>query len=276
MNCESFAYFNGCRARVYDIADVKGQYIIRMLGSTKGLWTINECHMSKVLIKTAQPREPTSNCASFKDCGIDDSGNPEIEEVRKMAHRQFGKSVSERLTAKIAELNARYSDVWSDDISEPCKFEPMKIKLLPNAVLPAHARFYKNTPKMREEVRRQIQEQMDKGIISPAVTPCVSNVLLVKRPHMPGWFRFVVDYRRINDITEPEPLQMCDPKAQFECLMGKSIFGVVDMTSFYRQILLAECSRMFTGFATEDGTFVYNRVPMGVKNACSYSQRKLQ
>jgi len=40
--------------------------------------------------------------------------------------------------------------------------------------------------------------------------------------------------------------------------------------------ILHENSRMFTGFATEDGTFVYNRVPMGIKNACSYSRRKLQ
>ena len=93
---------------------------------------------------------------------------------------------------------------------------------------------------------------------------------------MPGKWRFVVDYRKLNDLTVPEPLQMCDPKAQFETLMGKEIFGCIDMRSFYRQILLEESSKMFTGFATEDGTFVYNRVPMGIKNACSYSQRKLQ
>jgi len=195
---------------------------------------------------------------------------------KNLAHRQFGKSISKELDEAIKLLNDEYGDVWSDDVTEPCLFAPLSIKLLANAAMPTNARFYRNTPKIREEVRRQIEEQLAKGIISEAVTPYVSNVLLVKRPHMPGKWRFVVDYRRLNDATEHEPLQMCDPKAQFETLMGKTIFGAVDMSSFYRQILLEEDSRMFTGFATEDGTYVYNRVPMGIKNACSYSQRKLQ
>jgi hypothetical protein len=31
-----------------------------------------------------------------------------------------------------------------------------------------------------------------------------------------------------------------------------------------------------TGFASDEGTFVHTRVPMGLKNACAYSQRVLQ
>jgi release factor glutamine methyltransferase len=41
------------------------------------------------------------------------------------------------------------------------------------------------------------------GIISKAQTPVVSNVLLVKRPHMPGRFRFVVDLREIIVAASP-------------------------------------------------------------------------
>jgi hypothetical protein len=276
-NCNSFSQFNGSRARVYEaVSDQEGVYFIRTLGKKKGWWTIHERNMEKCDAVMKEAAAPSAHKASYLDVGIDERGNPEVEEIKPLVHRQFGKYISESLTRAIATLNEKYPDVWTDDISEPCAFEPLQIKLIPNAVLPSSARFYRNTPKMRDEVRKQIEEQMDKGIISSAITTCVSNVLLVKRPHMPGKWRFVVDYRKINDVTVPEPLQMCDPKAQFEALMGKKIFGCVDMTSFYRQILLHENSRMFTGFATEDGTFVYNRVSMGIKNACSYSQRKLQ
>jgi hypothetical protein len=276
-NCNSFSQFNGSRARVYEpVSDQEGVYFIRTLGKKKGWWTIHERNMEKCVANAKEAAATSAHKASYLDVGIDESGNPEVEEVRPLVHRQFGKFISAALTKRIDALNEKYPDVWSDDISEPCTFEPLAIKLLPNSILPSSARFYRNTPKMRNEVREQIQEQMAKGIISPAITTCVSNVLLVKRPHMPGKWRFVVDYRKLNDLTVPEPLQMCDPKAQFETLMGKEIFGCIDMRSFYRQILLEESSRMFTGFATEDGTFVYNRVPMGIKNACSYSQRKLQ
>ena len=272
-DCGSFADYNGTRARVYQpLSDDPHKYFIRVLGTKRGWWTIHEKNMKKV--DSARP--PVASEASFKEVGIDESGIPVIEELRNLAHRQFGKSISDELDEAIKKLNSEYEDVWSDDVTEPCLFEPLSIKLIANAAMPTNARFYRNTPKIREEVRRQIAEQLSKGIISEAVTPYVSNVLLVKRPHMPGKWRFVVDYRRLNDATEQEPLQMCDPKAQFETLMGKTIFGAVDMSSFYRQCLLEEGSRMFTGFATEDGTYVYNRVPMGIKNACSYSQRKLQ
>jgi hypothetical protein len=180
------------------------------------------------------------------------------------------------LTKRIEELKARYPKVFSTDVTEPCLFEPMKIRLIPNAVLPSKARFYRNTPKMREEVRRQIEEQLAWGAIRKCVTPCVSDVLLVKRPHMPGKFRFVVSYIKLNDATVKEQLIMPDPKSQYERLAGCSIFGAFDFTSYYRQIRLHEDSQYLTGFASDEGTFCYTRVPMGITGACGYAQKVLQ
>jgi hypothetical protein len=152
----------------------------------------------------------------------------------------------------------------------------MGIKLIPNAVLPSKARYYRNTPKMRDEVRRQIQEQLDWKAVERSETPHVSDVLLVKRPHMPGKFRFVVNYTILNDATVEEKLQMPDAKSQHERLAGNDIFGAVDMTAFYRQIGLDPSCRYLTGFASDQGTFVYTRLPMGLKNACAHAQKVLQ
>ncbi len=129
---------------------------------------------------------------------------------------------------------------------------------------------------MREEVRRQIQEQLDWGAIRKCVTPCVSDVLLVKRPHMPGKFRFVVSYIKLNDATVKEQLIMPDPKSQHERLSGKRIFGALDMSSYYRQIRLHIDSQYLTGFASDEGTYCYTRVPMGITGACQYAQKVLQ
>jgi hypothetical protein len=172
-------------------------------------------------------------------------------------------------------MKARFPHIFTTDVSEPCTFTPMKIRLKPNAVLPGKARFYRNTPKMREEVRRQIQEQLDWGAVRRCVTPHVSDVLLVKRPHMPGKFRFVVSYVKLNESIEDEQLIMPDARSQHERLAGKQIFGAFDFSSYYRQIRLHEDSQYLTGFASDEGTFCYCTVPMGIKTACAYAQRVL-
>jgi len=48
------------------------------------------------------------------------------------------------------------------------------------------------------------------------------------------------------------------------------------LSSYYHQIELDSGSRYLTGFVTEDGVFEYQRVPMGLKNACAHAQSQLQ
>ena len=158
---------------------------------------------------------PSSADAGFDDVGIDASGQPDID-LKNIVHRQFGAEYSKDLTRRIEALKAQFPSVFTNDVTEPCEFEPMRINLIPNAILPSKARFYRNTPKMREEIRRQIQEQLEWGVVRKCVTPYVSDVLLVKRPHMPGKFRFVVSYLKLNDATVKEQLIMPDPKSQHE------------------------------------------------------------
>jgi hypothetical protein len=267
--------FNGQRVRLYSQTDAEGLWIVRLLGKNSGK---RRCHESlfKALSSVEQQRSvPSAAQAGFDDVGIDESGQPNIE-CKALAHRQFGEEFSAELTKRINLLKEKYPTVFTTDVSEPCNFEPMKIRLIPNAVLPSKARFYRNTPKMREEVRRQIQEQLDWGAIVKCVTPCVSDVLLVKRPHMPGKFRFVVSYVKLNDATVKEQLLMPDPKSQHERLAGCSIFGALDFSSYYRQIRLHEDSQYLTGFASDEGTYCYTRVPMGITGACQYAQKVLQ
>jgi hypothetical protein len=267
--------FNGQRVRLFSKSADEKIWIIRILGKSGGKRRCNET-MFKVLSELEQQRSvPSGASASFEDVGIDEAGQPNVE-LKLLAHRQFGEEYSKSLTARIKVLKERFPKVFTTDVTEPCLFEPMKIRLLPNAVLPSKARFYRNTPKMREEVRRQIQEQLEWGAIKKCVTPCVSDVLLVKRPHMPGKFRFVVSYIKLNDATVKEQLIMPDPKSQHERLAGKKIFGALDFSSYYRQIRLHEDSQYLTGFASDEGTYCYTRVPMGITGACGYAQKVLQ
>lgn len=274
--------FNGQRARLHRRIDATSNGIasdrlweIRVLGKNQGMWLCRESRMRILSPLEQQRSRPHPATAGFDECGIDSSGVPDID-AKLLAHRQFGAEYSAALTKRIEELKTKFPRVFTNDVSEPCTFEPMRIKLKPNAVLPGKARFYRNTPKMREEVRRQIQEQLDWGAVRRCVTPHVSDVLLVKRPHMPGKFRFVVSYVKLNEAIEDEQLIMPDARSQHERLARKKIFGAFDMASYYRQLRLHKDSQYLTGFASDEGTFVYCTVPMGIKTACAHAQRVLQ
>jgi len=276
QNCKRLPEFNGKLGRLYDETNVPGTWRIRVLGKDGGQFV--SANTANFVIHESQRQFVSAADANFHDVGLDDGGMPveSADDMPKPVHRQFGKEYSAELTRKIKELVAKYPQLFDGDISEQCLFEEMDILLKPNSILPSRSRYYRNTPRMKEEVRRQVQEQLDMGIISKAQTAVVSNVLLVKRPHMPGRYRFVVDFREVNAVTVPEQLMMPDVKSQHDRLANKHIFGAVDISSYYRLIGLKKDCRYLTGFATDEGTFVYNRVPMGVRNACSHAQRVLQ
>jgi len=266
---------NGKRIRLYDKSDTPMVWLIRVLGKNAGLWKCNEKFLRPLPAAAQGAARPASCDAGFLDVAIDSAGQPTGEQPQ-MAHRQFGAEYSAELTIKINDLKARFPHVFSKDVSEPCGFEKMNIKLIPNAILPSKSRFYRNTPKMKEEVKRQIQEQLDWGAIKKAETPHCSDILLVKRPHMPGQWRFVVNFQKLNEATVPEQLIMPDPASQHAKLAGCKIFGALDLSSYFRQLQLDESCQLLTGFATDEGTFVHTRVPMGIRNAPSFSQRVLQ
>jgi hypothetical protein len=268
-------HFNGLRGRLYALQE-DGRWQVRVLGKNQGQFVL--VHPKNLQLDVDQRKFVSSTDANFHSVGIDDGGMPleDVENAPRPVHRQFGKEYSAALTARIQALLNKYKELFNNDISEPCDFEEMDIVLKPNAVLPSRARYYKNTPAMREEVRRQVQEQLAMGIIEKAQSPVVSNVLLVKRPHMPGRYRFVVDYQKVNEATVPDQLMMPDVKSQHDRLANKQIFGAVDITSYYRLITLKKSCRYLTAFATDEGVYVYNRVAMGLRNACSHAQRVLQ
>ena len=268
QNLVNFSELNNKPARIVTYDERIHKYVVS-LASPRGYWYASEDKLKSI--------DPLPQKDDFQACGIDHStGQPTLDPLAKPVHRQYGKYVSEALSQRIAILLEKYKDVFGKDISRACKFKPMKIELVPNANLPRNPRHWKNSPAQRAEVRTQLQSLIEMNVVKESTTAIVSNVLLVKRPGMPGKFRFTIDFRQLNDATVAQPWQMPDVESQLSRLSGKSIFGCIDLSSYYHQIELDKGSRYLTGFVTEDGVFEYQRVPMGLKNACAHAQSVLQ
>jgi hypothetical protein len=283
QHLQNFPGLNDCPARVLNFdADTK-RYTIhvasdRAPAELRGYWLCADSFLrSADPIKLPHSGPVSSATADLEDMGIDhESGNPTLDPEQRPIHRQFGNPVSATLTERIRLLKEKYKDTFGTDIRKPCKFKPMKTQLKDNAILPRCPRFWKNSPEMRAEVRRQLQKLIDDNVVIPSNTAIVSNVLLVKRPGMPGKFRFNVDLRQINEATVPVKWCMPDVQNQLDRLKGCTIFGALDISQYYHRIELEIGSQYLTGFITEDGVYQYQRVPMCLTSACSWAQQELQ
>ncbi|CAF4586152.1 unnamed protein product, partial [Didymodactylos carnosus] len=92
--------------------------------------------------------------------------------------------------------------------------------------------------------------------IRPSTSPWSSPVLLVKKKD--GDYRFVVDYRKLNNVTVKDSLKQ---------LSGHSYFTKLDLKSGYFQIPIREDDKQKTAFITTIGLWEFNVLPQGLKNA---------
>jgi hypothetical protein len=124
-------------------------------------------------------------------------------------------------------------------------------------------------------VRQQIDQMLKDDIIENSVSPYNAPILIVpKKPDNMGnkrW-RLVVDFRKLNDITESDAYPLPNITEILEQLGHSKYFSVIDLATGFHQILLSEDSKPFTAF-TFEGRYQYKRLPMGLKNSPATFQR---
>lgn len=95
------------------------------------------------------------------------------------------------------------------------KHEGIVVKELPNSLSPIHdvshhidpipgpslpnKAAYKMTPQQNEEIKKQVQELLDKGLVRKSLSPCVVPIVLA--PKKNGDWRLCIGSRAINKIT---------------------------------------------------------------------------
>ncbi|WVZ22654.1 hypothetical protein V8G54_001198 [Vigna mungo] len=159
-----------------------------------------------------------------------------------------------------------YANVFPEEIPglPPSREVDFTIDLMPGAG-PVSMAPYRMAPAELAELKKQIEELLEKKFIRPSVSPWGAPVLLVKKKD--GSSRLCVDYRQLNKVTIKNryPLPRIDDL--LDQLKGAGVFSKIDLRSGYHQILVKPEDVQKTAFRSRYGHYEYVVMPFGVTNA---------
>ena len=119
-------------------------------------------------------------------------------------------------------------------------------------------------PDQRANLKEQLDEWIQQGVIKPANSPWASPLVPVKKD---GRIRWVTDLRLLNDVTIKDAYPLTNIQENLQKLKGAKIFTSIDACGAYHCIQIEEKSRDCTAFICPFGTFHYIHMPFGLSNA---------
>ena len=169
---------------------------------------------------------------------------------------------------RFKDLIRQYQQVFPSDL--PAGLPPVRggvehtIELVKGSA-PRGRPIYRMSPAELEELKKQLDDMLKKGFISPSKSPYAAPVMLV--PKADGTKRLVVDFRKLNEDTIKNRYALPLVDELFDQVQGAQYFSKIDLRTGFYQIPLKEEDRSKTGFNTRYGLYQYNVLPMGLTNA---------
>ncbi|KAL9992436.1 putative nucleotidyltransferase, Ribonuclease H [Helianthus debilis subsp. tardiflorus] len=161
---------------------------------------------------------------------------------------------------------SQFSDVFPEELPglPPDREVEFRIHLLPGTAPIAKAP-YRLAPAEMQELKKQLDELLEKGFIQPSSSPWGAPILFVKKKD--GSMRMCIDYRELNKVTIKNryPLPRIDDL--FDQLQGARFFSKIDLRSGYHQLKVQEEDIPKTAFRTRYGHYEFTVMPFGLTNA---------
>ena len=127
---------------------------------------------------------------------------------------------------------------------------------------------------MEDEVDRQIEDMLQKGVKQPSKSPWSSRVVMVEKKD--GTKRFCADYRRLNDVTIKDAYPLPRIDQSLDQMAGAAWFSCVDLMSWYWQLEVEPSDREKTAFSTKSRLLKFKVMPSGLCNAPATFERLME
>ncbi|UYV71878.1 hypothetical protein LAZ67_9000851 [Cordylochernes scorpioides] len=155
---------------------------------------------------------------------------------------------------------------------KPLNIQPPRLRLSDKK--PVCVRPYRHSLRDRDLINQQIEQLLKYGLIKPASSPYSAPVTLAPKKGE-GRVRLCIDYRLLNRkiISDSFPIPLMEDIVQK--VQGARVFSCLDILSAYWTIPLHPKDREMTCFSTSEGSYVWCRLPFGLKTAPAIFNRKL-
>jgi hypothetical protein len=173
------------------------------------------------------------------------------------------------LPLKKIPVVCEYADVFLDELPgmPPDRDIEFAIELEPGTT-PISKRPYWMPPAKLVELKKQLQELLDKGFIRPSTSPWGCPALFVKKKDES--LRLCIDYRPLNAVTFKNQYPLPRIDILFDQLVGAKVFSNIDLCSGYHQIKIRASDITKTAFSTRYGLYEYLVMSFGLTNAPAY------
>lgn len=215
----------------------------------KAKWMMIPYMDSSVVIQGLLPSDPEELVVQV--CAMSTSDNSVVSPP----------SLLPEIAALISEFSSLFEPVSGLPPSRHCDHE---IPLIPRAK-PVYIRPYRYPPTLKDEIEKQVQEMLEKGIIQPSASPFSSPMQLVKKKD-DSW-RPCVDYRHLNALTVRGkfPIPIFDELV--DELAGATWFSSLNLNSGFHQIRMKSGEEYKTAFQTHFGHFEFKVMSFGLCGA---------
>jgi hypothetical protein len=162
-----------------------------------------------------------------------------------------------------------YLDVFLDKLPgmPPDRDIEFAIELQPRTA-PISKRPYRMPPAELVELKKQLQELLDKGFIRPSTSPWGCPALFMKKKDES--LRLCVDYRPLNAVTIKNKYPLPRIDVLFDQLVGAQVFSKIDLRSGYHHIKIRASYIPKIAFSTRYGLYEYLVMSFGLTNAPTY------
>ena len=162
-----------------------------------------------------------------------------------------------------------YRDIFLEELSgmpPDCAIQ-FSIELLPGTA-PISKRSYRMDVKNLTELKKQIEELLEKGFIRPSSSPWGAPVLFVNKED--GSRRMCVDYRILNKVTIKNKYLLPWIEDLFDQMRGAIVFSKIDLRLGYHQLKIRTEGIPKTTFTTRYGLYEFLVMSFGLTNAPTY------
>ncbi|WVZ90060.1 hypothetical protein U9M48_036393 [Paspalum notatum var. saurae] len=186
------------------------------------------------------------------------------------SHEGQNDSRSRLVTKTLEEVPVvcEYPDVFPDELPglPPDRAVEFAINLVLGTTPIAKAP-YRMSGKEYDELKKQLDELLEKGFIRRSVSPWAAPVLFMKKD---GSMRMSIDYRELNAVTIKNKYLLPRIDDMLDQLKGAKYFSNIDLRFGYHQMKIREEDIPKTAFVTRYGHHEFTVVSSGLTNAPAY------